>query len=147
MNLPRRTINTVDLKSRNTWYMLGSVLLIVAAFLIYTSRDINVTLNQGNMKIEGIFSATITYSEISQMDTVAVMPEIESKTGFAFAGHYKGYFQLQGLGKTEIFVNMNHPPFIHIEMKDGEIFYLNHSDPEKTRQLYNELQVKVAVNK
>lgn len=127
--------------------MLGSVLLIVAAFLIYTSRDINVTLNQGNMKIEGIFSARITYSEISQMDTVAVMPEIESKTGFAFAGHYKGYFQLQGLGKTEIFVNLNTPPFIRLKMKDGEVFYLNHSDPEKTIKLYKNLQGKMPGNK
>ncbi len=145
MNLSSLNKNMPGINSKTTWYGLGIVFLILIGFIIYSSTDVKITLKANELRIRGLYPVGIKYSEILQLEKVTSMPDVETKTGgFAFAGHFKGYFRLNGLGKTEIFVNVNTPPFIHLKLKDGEVFYLNYSDPQKTLELYSELQAKVA---
>ena len=147
MNLPRRTINTVDFKSKNTWFSLAAVLLIILGFMFYQNRDSRISLNQDNLMIHGIYRARISYTEISQLSLVQDLPRIETRTnGYAFLNYDKGYFRLAGIGKAELFVNVSKPPFIHLKTKDGSVFYLNYSDAQKTRDLFDKIQKKKAGN-
>ncbi|MBE0651470.1 MAG: hypothetical protein IH595_11610 [Bacteroidales bacterium] len=147
MNLPRRTINTVDYKSKNTWFGMAAILLVVAGFMIYQNRDSNVTLTNENMTIHGLYSAEISYAEISEVNLVQSLPIIKLRTnGYSFLNYAKGYFRLADVGKAELFVNLKTPPFIHVKTKDGKVFYLNFSDPQKTQDLYSKLKTKLAGN-
>lgn len=133
-----------QLKSKSTWIGVGVILLCSVGFVIYGCRDSHISLNQNNMKINGIYNAEIGYNDILQINLVQNLPEIETRTnGFSFMHYDKGHFDLSGVGNAELWVNLHTPPFLYLKMKDGETFYMNYSKPEKTRKLYSELKNKV----
>lgn len=135
-----------QLKSKRTWIGVGFILLCIVGLNVYGCLDANISLNQNNLKVHGIYWAEIGYKKISQINLVQNLPEIETKTnGFAFMHYDKGHFELHGVGYAELWVDVDTPPFLHIKTKDGKTFYLNYSNAEKTRKLYGELKTKVSL--
>lgn len=50
----------------------------------------------------------------------------------------RGHFNLDGLGKSRLYLFKNNPPYIRIQLTDTYIFY-NEKDPDQTRQVYERL--------
>ena len=132
-------------KSGNKPYLYLFISVLFLAFLIPAilimkgNRDIDVTLLEEQLKINGMYSISINYSEISSIDTVGALPGIKARTnGFATGQTLRGHFKLDDGSKVRLYVKKHHPPYIAIRTKNATI-WMNFKEREKTVQIYREI--------
>jgi energy-coupling factor transporter transmembrane protein EcfT len=133
-----------DIKARGSnWYFL--LLLFLALFLpailiISGSRKTVVQVNKETLTIKDIYGLTLNYPDITELDTISVLPGIKSRTnGFAFRNVLKGNFKLTDNTRVKLYITKGNPPYIRIKAKELTI-YLNLTDPSGTVSLFRQLQ-------
>jgi hypothetical protein len=79
-------------------------------------------------------------SEVTGITLEQCPPPIALRTnGFSASGIHRGWFDLRGVGRAKLFVNVGAPPFIHLQAAKGAV-YLNLDDPVATRSLYEQMK-------
>lgn len=123
---------------------------LVVVFLILTSVGIGVVLYHSSkpaecfledetLRISGLYGEEIKLSEIISVTIKGHMPEIKYKSnGSSLGSMKKGYFKLEDIGRTKLFVDEKKPPFIFIEMHSG-LRIINTDEASKTEKLYKDL--------
>jgi len=127
-----------------TGFLLASIIIAITLLfpliLILTgNRDPRITIFKSGFKISGMYSLTINYSDIKQLDTLSVLPRIQMKTnGYAFGKYLKGNFRLQNKENAKLFITRRVTPYILIRTENLNV-YLNFKVSKKTVDLFNTL--------
>jgi hypothetical protein len=124
---------------------LGLVFIGVMALIGKGIVPPSVTLQDHTLEISGMYGVKIPTNEITSIELMDQLPDVLVKTnGFNFANTLKGNFRLEGIGKGKLFIQKDMPPFVKVDLKASGFLMINCEDPDKTRELYNELQSQIS---
>jgi hypothetical protein len=122
-------------------------LLITAYITFYGNQGLKIEMNTDHFEIEGMYGFPVKYNEISLMEIVPSIPNIELKTnGYAFGKICKGNFRLSGIGNVKLFIHCGTVPYIHLKLVNQTEIFMNDKDSGKTIELYNKLKKRLMKN-
>jgi len=134
-------------KSKNTYIAVSIVIAITIAFNIYEYQSAKIELHEKYFEITGIYGFPINYNDISSIDTISQLPNIETKTnGFAAGKVCKGYFRLTNVGNASLFINFSVSPFVQMVLKNGRVVYFNLKDRQSTIETFDKIKLKDKLN-
>jgi hypothetical protein len=120
------------------------VIIAVGVLIALGLFGTNMKAEDDHLKISGLHMQKIPYSEIAGYKLIDRLPNITARTGgFSMAGKRLGNFTTSEYGVIKLYLFNDSSPFIFIEKTDGKIVILNMKEPSATRDLYNELAVKI----
>ncbi|HEX2969848.1 MAG TPA: hypothetical protein VHO46_12180 [Bacteroidales bacterium] len=131
-------------------YIVAAIILFgiaLPAIIIYSgNRDPEVSFGAESLTIKGIYKLNLQYSVIKDVDTLKTYPAIRRRTnGFASGKALKGNFTLSEGSRVRLYVTKKNPPYILIHTNDKPV-YLNFSNPDETRTVYDRLNTLVIHN-
>lgn len=116
------------------------ILIAVGALLAFGMLGTSISAEDDVLKITGLHSQKISYSDMKSVELMDKLPNITAKTGgFSLAGKRLGSFTTDEYGKVKLFLFNNIGPFIYIEKTNGDIVILNNNEPELTNELYDDI--------
>ncbi|MGI6685320.1 MAG: DUF3784 domain-containing protein [Bacillota bacterium] len=111
----------------------------VGVLLYYSNQPAQFGLENGMLRIKGIYGEKIPLAEIGELYLKDTLPQIRSRNnGSSIGSMKKGHFKLESLGNTKLFVDTSKPPFIYIR-RNGKLVILNCGESSETEKLYQEL--------
>lgn len=117
--------------------VLVFVLVMIGNALIPTGYEIN----NDRVKFTGDYGTEIKISDIASISLIDKMPPIKARTnGLGLGQVKKGFFNVEGLGKTHLLIHSVKGPFLKITTFDNEAIIINFSKKEKTELVYIALQ-------
>jgi len=129
-------------------WILAIIVLFFALLLPYQGKNDKISVNKYNFKISGAYSKSVNYKEISEIDTISIIPEIEYKTnGYYLMDVAKGHFKLGGIGNAYLNLRLKYPPFIKIRLKNNDYIFFNLNVPNDTKELFKNIENKTLENK
>jgi hypothetical protein len=140
---PDGTMNT------KTKIIIGSIsLLIIFTFigtgiLMYRgSKPTEFTVVNGYLDIQGFYGEKINFEDIKEISLKDAIPKVNYKSnGFALGSKKKGYFKLDEVGSSKLFIDDSKPPFIFVKTS-SKLYILNYPIEEQTKELYNILMAE-----
>lgn len=143
-NIPTRKSTS---KTKNTIIFLVLVSAIIGGFIYYGSRPITIDMKENQFEITGEYGLSVNYNDISAIDTIRQMPNIETRTnGFGAGSVCKGYFRLSELGNATLFINFKVSPFVQLVLKNGRVIFFNLKDRQSTIETFEEIKAKSKLN-
>ncbi len=113
------------------------ILIAVGALLAFGMFGTSINAEEDILKITGLYSQIISYSDMESVKLVDELPTITAKTGgFSMAGKRLGSFTTDEYGKVKLFLFNSIGPFIYIEKVNGDMIILNNREPDLTSELY-----------
>jgi hypothetical protein len=141
---------TINKPSKNKNMEISILILVLIIFLFnrYLSNGTNIKLHEDDFDISGIYGLTISYEDIYLIDIISNMPEIGVRTyGFYFMSICKGYFNIKDVGNAYLNLNLKHPPYIKIILKNDYYIFINLSTEKDTKELFDNLVHMTLKNK
>ena len=109
----------------------------VGALLYSSNKPTVYSIDNGILKISGLYGKEVVIYEISDLELKDTMPEVLLRTnGSALNSMLKGNFKLKDIGAAMLFVDVSQPPFIYLKCNSKTIF-INAEDSAKTIELFN----------
>lgn len=139
------TVNTGT--SAGKWFIgitLGvtAAVIIGVSFLLVRSELYPPVLTitaEHNIDIDYMmYSYDFSADAIIDISLVEEIPAGRRKNGEATEKAARGHFDLEGLGKSKLYVFKNNPPYIRIQLENEYIFY-NEEDSKQTKEIYEQL--------
>ncbi len=119
--------------------LLAAVTIGVGVMLYFSAKPTEYTLQDGALKISGMYGQTVQVSEIKNLELRESIPDIVFKSnGSGLGNKCKGYFKLRDIGEVKLFVDLSKSPYIYFE-NGAEKIILNCEDSDKTKELYEAL--------
>lgn len=119
--------------------LLAVVMIGVCALLYFSARPTEYALQDGSLKISGMYGQTVRVSEIKNLELRESIPDIVFKSnGSGLGNKCKGYFKLKDIGEVKLFVDLSKSPYIYFE-NGAEKIILNCEASDKTKALFNAL--------
>lgn len=88
-----------------------------------------------------MYGIELKLSEIASVSLIDRLPPIKSRTnGLSALGVKKGFFNLEGYGKSRLLVNSSQPPFLLIMTNNQETIILNLKDPKDTKSAFEQIK-------
>jgi len=116
------------------------ILIAVGGLLAFGMLGTSINAEEDILKITGLHSQKILYSDMESIELMDELPIITAKTGgFSMAGKRIGSFTTNEYGKVKLFLFNNIGPFIYIEKANGDIVILNNKEPDLTNKLYDDI--------
>lgn len=123
------------------WIVVAILFLLPISLLISSKQETNIYSNQNGLRIEGTYGLSISFSDMTQVDTVSLLPQISSRTnGYALGKTKIGNFRLTDGQDVKLYVKNGFPPYILIHSKDNKPIYINFEDTKRTIDLYDGLK-------
>ena len=117
-------------------------LLVVGAISISGFSSPKVTMTDNAIHISGMYGIEWSIDSIENVELLDELPQIKRRTnGFAFAGHLKGYFLLEELGKGKLFIQGDQKPYLLVQANDTYVI-LNGEQVEDWYHMLKEAIVK-----
>lgn len=128
--------------SKKIIYIILFISFLSVAYIFYFGLKVpSYSINKKEFEINGLYGFKLAYSDILSIDTINALPNISFKeNGFAVNHVYKGYFKTDEGITVKLIVLSNVSPYIKIETKTDENFYINFDDRQKTLYLFQQLQ-------
>ncbi|WP_228551226.1 DUF5808 domain-containing protein [Paenibacillus sp. B01] len=139
---------TVNSASRGGKWFLGVTLglaaavlgLVCALLLVSELVSPKLELAEKQVRIDyPLHSASFDLGEVAELSLTDEIPRGAKLSGEATGKVLRGSFRLRELGKAQLFVYRDRPPYIRFRL-DGRYVYYNEEDPARTRELYERLQ-------
>lgn len=128
-------------KSWLTILILFIISLFIAGFIYYGTIQSEIIIKEQLIEITGMYGMTIKSSDINKIELKRSLPKILRRTnGFAFDVFKKGTFKLDKLGKCRLFLHADDPPYILINITDGNTVIFNNKNSVQTEGIYNKLK-------
>ena len=131
-----------------TVFGLFAVIAAIPVLLLLGEKDSTVKIIDTGIKISGMYGLKIDFSEITD---ISLMENGINDIGLTFrtngygtSSTQKGYFQSNMYGSVLLFTKTNSSPTIHIKRNGKEDVFLNLSNNEATRTLYNDMKTAFA---
>jgi len=136
----------IQSKTRNTIILIAIVGAIIFCSNYYSSLPTKINMKETQFEISGEYGFSVSYSDISTIDTTSQMPNIEMKTnGIGTGSVCKGYFRLSELGSATLFINFKVSPFVKLVLKNGRLIYFNLKDHQSTIETFNKIKTKTGL--
>jgi hypothetical protein len=121
--------------------IIGAILFIL--FLNSTTKkETEVKIAGETFEITGSYGKLFNFKDVTSIELKDTLPTIGRKTNGAGLGEVKkGYFELDGMGNSLLFINANKGPFLYIKAGDTQII-MNYIDGEKTKKLYQDMKTR-----
>jgi hypothetical protein len=121
--------------------VVGLLLAGLAVLLPLQARPPVVTVASDGITIDNLFyGQTYPVAEIQKIRLEPRLPTIRARTnGYAAGGTLRGWFLVDRLGQGKLFVEVRHPPFILIYLKNGFVG-VNFDDRDETERLFASLR-------
>ncbi|SDS66338.1 Uncharacterized membrane protein [Paenibacillaceae bacterium GAS479] len=85
-----------------------------------------------------MYSMSFNAGDVQELTLVNDIPRGSKRVGEATDKVLRGRFNLEGLGKSNLYVYKNNPPYIRMKLKDSFVFF-NEKDRMGTEQLFRQL--------
>ena len=125
--------------------LVGAVLVVagvlaVLAVVSVQTRPPKVTVTPQAIVIDSLFYGdTYPMAEVTGVSLPRCLPRILARSnGFAGGGLLRGWFDVQGMGRTKLFVDAGASPYVVLQTRRGFVA-VNFSDPQRTQALYEEI--------
>jgi membrane protein implicated in regulation of membrane protease activity len=136
--------NSKGTMKTGTKILIGSIVSVlfliaigIGAMAYSGSKTAGYSIDNGMLKISGIYGQEIPIYEISGLELKQTIPEVLQRTnGSAVDSMLKGNFKLKDIGAAKLFVDAEKPPFIYLKW-NSTIYYLDSEESGKTEELYN----------
>ncbi len=127
------------------WNILIFITLVCCALAFGLHYQNWVTLEKDSFKVvSGIYRQKIPVSEITGINFVPKIPEMERKNGFSWLAKEKGVFLDSITGaNVYVFVDDLRQQKIEVLHHDSLVLYFNLADSVKTKALYDSLVSKI----
>jgi hypothetical protein len=130
------------LSARSALVIAAAVALGLAALgvLVYQqAQPVAVRISSDGIAIDTpLYATVLPAADVAAISLEPRLPRIEARTnGFSGAGALRGHFRLTGLGDGRLYVELGHPPYLLVRMRQSFVF-VNFPEPERTRALYDE---------
>jgi hypothetical protein len=123
------------------WILL--ILLTLGLVIIPSRTETKVSLENNQLKINGVYGLTIPFSEINQIDTISGIPQIRLRTnGYAMGNTLIGNFKFADGSHAKLFIKNGFPPYIIVKSNERVPVYINFENKQQTVALYNALKNK-----
>lgn len=125
--------------------VISAVIVIVVFGMIYwIAQPTDYVLGQNELRISGAYGTVIPYSDIENLELSETIPSLVKRTnGLSMGSIKKGHFKTKEKGNALLFMRSNSGPVIIIQRKEEKMVMINFAEPEETKILYQQLQVKV----
>ena len=134
--------NGANLSSKIGMFIAFIVMIGVSLLFIVGSQDPTVKIDNGVMRISGMYGRTIDLSEVNQIalldETMREIGAGRRNNGFGGINAWKGHFTA-GL----LFVQANSAPTLLIEREEGQDIFISFRDSEETIRLFEQLQIAI----
>jgi hypothetical protein len=121
-----------------------AVMFSIPGLLLLGETEPTVKILDSGIKISGLYGVKIDFTEITDIslmeNTISSIGLTRRTNGYGTGRTQKGYFQSNKHGKVLLFTKTNSSPTIHIQRKGKADVFLNLSNNEATRTLYNKLK-------
>jgi hypothetical protein len=136
-----------------TVFGLLAVMLAVPGLLLFGEKEPTVTISDSGIKISGMYGIKIDFTEITDITlmqgTINAIPRefgsLQRTNGYDSGKTQKGYWS-NDHARVLLFTRTNSSPTIHNKRNGKEDVFLNLSNSEGTRQLYNDMKTALARN-
>lgn len=128
-------------KNENRWALVLAaaifVLMLFMGSMSLLEPQINIESNE--LQFSAPYGVNVNKAEIEKIFLLDSIPSIIAKSkGVQFAAYYKGVFQIEEIGRSNLFIIKANEPVIYINAEEKNIF-INLSNQEETRELYETL--------
>jgi hypothetical protein len=129
---------------RSRYIFIIIILVLFGAFIISVKQEKKVIVENNEINIKGLYGIKIPFSDITEIDTLTVLPQVKMKTnGYADGNTLVGYFRMGDNSKAKLFIKKKAYPYLMIKSKHTVAVYLNYKDRSKTAKLYEEIKSKM----
>lgn len=133
-------------KTKQTFIVLGLVLVIVIGQITYGFIPSKISFNNDSVRFSGMYGLEVNISDIDNIELTDNIPAIKMRTnGFSFGTVNKGFFNLEEFGKTRLLIHSDSPAYLIISINNGEKIIINLKDKAETETTYN--KIKVLINR
>jgi hypothetical protein len=133
---PESTFNTAAVVPLIALAVIG---LAFGAWQFYAgTRAPEATVSGNTLAISGLYSTTLNRRDVVRValeDRVTIGRKLQ---GFGGGRYLRGFFEVEGLGRSRVFVSRDATPFLVIHTQTQPLV-INFDDPARTRALYDEL--------
>lgn len=138
--IPRKRKQSYIISIRLTIFLF--IILGGLAYLGYQGFDL--TVKENSFEISGIYGDKWNIDDIKGIELMERMPEVTVRqNGFGLSDVSKGYFKVKGYGKSLIFIEHGHSPYLYLHLHENRHIFINNKDPRITEQWYKELKEKL----
>ena len=117
--------------------------LLIGAIFYVQLKPPTVSVTRDSFVVRcALYHEEIPIGDIAEVSLETTIPHVLRRTnGFAAAQTLRGHFTLEGLGNGELFITRT-PPYVVVRTP-GSFVIVNFEDPERTRDLYEDLRLYV----
>ncbi len=134
-------------KTKLTALIFVLVILFVFGLMTYGLIPAKAHINRVTVQFSGMYGLEMNISEIDQVKLADDIPAIKMRTnGFSFGTFKKGFFRIEGFGKSRLLIHSDQPPFLIISLRNGEKIIINFKDSAETEKTYSEIQALLTRN-
>ncbi|MFD1737791.1 DUF3784 domain-containing protein [Bacillus salitolerans] len=130
-------------KKRKRSYIISSLMATITIGIIVTVffigyQNIEVEIYDDSFEINSAYGGVWNKSDITHIELLDEMPDVTWKiNGFGLSTVAKGYFKVEGYGKSLLFITKE-APNIYLKVNNEHIF-LNGETPEQTKVMFQDL--------
>jgi len=118
-------------------------ILFVAILFKSISKETEIVMSDNYFEVTGIYGDKFNYKDISLVELKDTLPKVISKiNGADLLETKKGYFDVTGLGKCELYILVNKGPFLYLTINHKYVI-INYKNENKTEQLYKNLSEQI----
>ncbi|OXM14790.1 DUF5808 domain-containing protein [Paenibacillus herberti] len=145
------TFNTATPVGKSLYWgalgLAGAVMLSVCALMLiseFVSPSMEIAEQRRVHISYPMYSMSFNVVDVQELTLVDGIPSGSKRSGEATDKVLRGSFSLDGLGKSNLYVYKNNPPYIRVKLKERFVFF-NERDRVSTEELFRQLQ-SVVVN-
>ncbi|KEO72304.1 DUF3784 domain-containing protein [Anditalea andensis] len=129
-----------DTKSKLKNYFAGFVLVFSIGGIGYGLIPSSVHFHQDSIKFTGMYGTEIDYAKIENVKLTGKRPGIRGRTnGLSLGPIRKGFFTVDGFGKSRLLVHSKQGPYLIISTIDEEIIIINYMQQKDTESIFERL--------
>lgn len=114
----------------------------VGILLYFSNLPAEYTLQNGILKISGMYGQELPVYDIGRLELKEELPEILARTnGSELGTKLKGHFKLKEIGAAKLYIDSSKPPYIFMETQDRLIIF-NSEERGKTEAFFQKLKTE-----
>lgn len=120
--------------------IIGVIFVVTGVMVGYGIQPTKVIINDNSVEFTGQYGITVSTDQIQRSELLEHIPRITAKTnGLSVDGIYKGHFHVDGLGRCRLFLRLPNPPYLLVEMQNGDKILFNSPDASYTKEVFEKL--------
>lgn len=119
-----------------------TIFILIFAVLMFTEKTMEAKfiISQNKVDIKsGMESTEFSLEDVTKVYIKNTIPHSSKVMGFGWGSEKRGKFNVDGMGKGNIYVQSDSGKFLYIKLKDGFVI-INYKDSNKTEEIYKKIK-------